>query len=267
MLFPYLTDPLATRFDRWLEASVARYVPPLTYTELRKGVQALSSLYVERRHDGPIAPRAIEGVGKRGAFASYYAALHFLTTHHAFAMIGGGDQLGTPTRVIDLGCGTGPTGAAIATSYPQPPSVTGIDRSGWALEEAEHTWLAFGLKGRAVRQEIPDSVPQVGSGDLLSFGWMISELADDARAALLRRLIRWLRAGAAVMITEPLATGVTPWWPLWSEALAEYGVRADLCKVAIVRPDWIADMDKAARLDHQVIGARVLSGRTKNRAR
>ncbi|MEN6631590.1 MAG: hypothetical protein ABFD84_04115, partial [Candidatus Polarisedimenticolia bacterium] len=70
---PYLEPPLREAFDAWLEGTVSRFVPPLTFTELRKGAQALSTLYVERRGGGGLATRAIEGTGKRAALATYFA--------------------------------------------------------------------------------------------------------------------------------------------------------------------------------------------------
>lgn len=261
MQLPYLTGPLRETFDAWLEGTIARYIPPLTFTELRKGVQALSWLYVERRSEGALATRAIDGQGKRGGFATYYAALHFLTVHHAAEMIDAPTTLGTIQRVIDLGCGTGAVGSALATTLTSRPELIGIDRSGWALEETERTWAAFGLQGRPIREELPAGLPTCGPGDLISLGWTLSELDDDSRNELLRRLFKLLRKGAAIFITEPLSTKVTPWWTDWAEQLAPYGVRDELCKVAIDRPFFIADMDKAARLDHQVIGGRVLAGR------
>lgn len=266
MLIPYLDDPLATTFDHWLASVVGRYVPPLTYAELRKGVQALSMLYVERRDEGNVAARAIDGQGKRGAFATYYAALHFITVHHALEMMGGTDTVGTPRRIIDLGCGTGVVGAALATALPGSPAVLGVDRSGWALEEAERTWAAFGVSGRAVRAELPDGVPQIGEGDMIALGWSLSEWDDVTRAKFLRRLFKYLRKGVSLFIAEPLSTQVAPWWDEWAEQLASFGVSQELCKIAIVRPQWIQDMDKASRLDHQVVGARVMAGRTARRS-
>ncbi|UCE85747.1 MAG: hypothetical protein JSU66_15685, partial [Deltaproteobacteria bacterium] len=109
---PYLEGELQRRFDRWLADALARHSPPLTFPELRKGVRAVSSLYVERRAAGPIAPRVRDGQAKRAAFATYYAALHFLAAHHALLRIGAQHFAGV-RRICDLGCGTGAAGAAL----------------------------------------------------------------------------------------------------------------------------------------------------------
>ena len=70
-------------YDAWQERALARFLPPLRFPELRRGVQALSSLYVERRGGGDLAARSLEGAAKRAAFACFYAPLHFLTLFHA----------------------------------------------------------------------------------------------------------------------------------------------------------------------------------------
>ena len=257
---PYLESPLREAFDAWLEGTVSRFVPPLTFTELRKGAQALSTLYVERRGGGALATRAIEGTGKRAALATYFAALHFLVAHHAVRAAEGHPALVAARRVVDLGCGTGAVGAAVAASLPAARQVVGVDRSGWALEEAERTWRAFGLEGRAQRGELPNAAPRGGRGTLYVAGWSASELDDAGRSALLRRLVGAVRRGAAIFVVEPLAKGVAPWWPEWEQAFAPLGVRTLLVRVSIDRPHFIREMDKAAHLDHQVIGARVLAG-------
>ncbi len=259
MQLPYLSVPLVDTFDAWLTGTLSRFVPPLTFTEVRKGVQALSSLYVERRREGRLATRAIEGTGKRAALATYYAALHFLTAHHALRMIER-ERLGPVRRVADLGCGTGAVGAAVGATLDGVREIVGFDRSGWALEEAERTWGAFGLKGRPVREDLPGAVPRGGPGTLLVFGWSASELGEEELAGLLRRIIGALRKGSTLFLLEPLSTRVTPWWETWKTALAPHRVQEELIRVAIDRPGFVRDMDKAARLDHQVIGARLLYG-------
>lgn len=259
MNLPYLSGPLRQAFDDWLAGTLGRFVPPLTFSELRKGVQALSSLYVERRGEGRLASRAIEGIGKRGALATYYAALHFLVVHHALRMVEP-EALAFARRIVDGGCGTGAVGAAVASFFEGRPEVTGIDRSGWALEEAERTWGAFGVRGRPLRGEFPRAIPRGGAGLAYVFGWSISELDDDERDALLRKLIGALRRGSALLVVEPLSVRVSPWWADWVQKLAPLHVRDEMIRVAIDRPSFIRDMDKAARLDHQVLGARVLVG-------
>ena len=180
---PYLEPPLRDRFDAWLHAAIARYSPPLEFAEIRKGAQALSSLWVERRAAGALAARAIRGQGKRAAIATYFAPLHFLTVHHALDELYPGRTLRI-RRLLDLGCGTGATGAAIASSAEKPCPLSAVDVSGWALGEAEATWVAFEIEGRKRRGALPRALPRAGAGDLIALGWVVNELAAAARLTL-----------------------------------------------------------------------------------
>ena len=59
-------------FPAYYEALESRHRAELTFAEVRRALQALSSLYVERR-DGIALGKALEGRGKRAAFALYYS--------------------------------------------------------------------------------------------------------------------------------------------------------------------------------------------------
>ena len=255
---PYLEGALRTDFDAWLAATVARHTADLEFRELRKGAQALSSLYVERRGDVDLAARAVEGRGKRAALATYYAPLHFLAAQHALARIGPA-RLDAVCRVFDLGCGTGATGAAAARTLDRA-NVVAIDRSGFALSEARHTYAAFGLLAQMRRARLPGALPRPAPGDLWVLGWAVNELDERSRNALGERLVRALESGVRVLLLEPLASGVVPWWSEWCAELAPLGVVDLESKARVELPEWIARLDRAAGLDHRVIGARVLAG-------
>ncbi len=256
----YLEGPLRAAFDAWLEAARARCAPPLTFAEIRKGVQALSSLYVERRGGGGLAARAVDGAGKRAAFATYYAPLHFLAAHYALEQIAPATLQGVDT-VHDLGCGTGAAGAAAAAACRAGSvSLHLLDVSGWALGEARHTARAFGLASKTRRGALPGAFPKAGRGDLVVLGWAVNELDEPAREALLRTLEAAVARGARVLVLEPLARAAAPWLAAWAARLAPLGVTGSLVKREIDRPPWIAQLDDASGLDHREIGARVLAG-------
>ncbi|HTF35136.1 MAG TPA: hypothetical protein VK714_15745 [Myxococcota bacterium] len=262
---PYLEGPLRAAFDAWLEATRGRYLPPLTFSEVRKGVQALSSLYVEHRSGGHLAARATAGEGKRAALATYYAPLHFLMTHQALGELGGGTF--PSVRVVhDLGCGTGAAGAAAATLLSGPPAFHGLDLSSWALGEAAFTACAFGLKSRTRRAALPAALPRAGAEDLLVLGWAVNELHADPREQLLRGIEAALARGARLVVLEPLALSAAPWWPAWAERLAVRGVEEKTLRCALDLPAWIQQMDQACGLDHRELRARVLLGPLGTRA-
>jgi hypothetical protein len=252
---PYLGGALRAAFDAWLEAAVARHTAELAFREIRKGAQALSWLYVERRGDVDLGARTLEGRGKRAALATYYAPLHFLTAHHALAQMGLG--LDGLRRVIDLGAGTGATGAAVATAL-GASEVVAIDRSGFALSEARRTLAAFGLLAATRRGRIPDALPKPEPGDAWVFGWSVNEMTERERALLLPRIEHAIGRGVALLLFEPLAGSAVPWWRGWRDALAPLGVADHECKARVALPEWIARMDRATSLDHRVLGARAL---------
>src|SRR6476469_3117327 len=96
--------------DAWLAALEARHLANLTRPELTRALRALSSCYVERR-DKLAAGAALEGAGKRAAFAMFYGPLHFLTIGHVVREL---PDAGAVTAIHDVGCGTGVGGAAWA---------------------------------------------------------------------------------------------------------------------------------------------------------
>lgn len=260
-----VAEPLRTRFDAWLADAVQRHSRELEFREIRKGVQAVSRLYVERRPGVDLGARALEGRGKRAALATYFGPLHFLTVHHLLTAVGPA-RLGTVRRVLDLGCGTGAAGAAVAATLAasdapaEPPSIVGLDRSGYVLAEARHTYAHFGLAAQTLRGQLPAAIPEAGVGDLLVFGWSVNELSDRARRELRETILQALGRGARLLLLEPLAGPASPWWCAWAQGLSPLGVEEPRHKFPLALPEWIARLDKAAGLDHRTLGARVLIG-------
>lgn len=258
-----LPEELTARLDAWLAATRGR-APELATRDLRKGVRALSSLYVERRRHGGAAA-AFEGSAKRAAFATFYAALHFLTAYHAAArFLARGEA---PARIVDAGAGTGAAGAAVACALGGRSPILALERSGWALGEARHTYAAFALTARFRRVRLPAGLPRPRRGDLLCAGWFLNECDPPVRESLLAWLEAGSRAGAGVLVLEPLAHHAAPWWEDAASRLASAGVSSAVCKVAIRRPELVAELDRAAGLDHREVGARLLYGPIRRRDR
>src|SRR4029434_6009827 len=146
--------------------------------ELTRALRALSSAYVERRHTvargGPL-----DSAGKRAAFALFYAPLHFLTATYVIHAL---DEALTPApaSVLDIGCGTGAAGAACGASCGRLPSVTGIDRHPWAVDEARWTYRMLELKGSA-RQGDVGRVPRLNREGAVIAPYGLKELAADVR--------------------------------------------------------------------------------------
>jgi hypothetical protein len=297
---PYLDGVARDLFDAWHAGLVERFSRDLTFPEIRRGVQALSSLYVGRR--GSLADRgaaAFDGAGKRAGFALYFAPLHFLTVYHALREIGFD---GLPvTRLWDLGCGTGAGGAAWAAAQrtsatlvapatdPSPfpgLKVIGVDRSGFALEETAAAWRAFGVKGETKRIVLGagdaggERVVRIGKGpagggaagrrrgaggglrgdDAVLLAYTLNEIDDASRTRLLDEIVAGGRTSRPLLIVEPVARKVTPWWSRWERALGEEALSVHSLELRrrIALPPWLASMDSAAGLDHGELTARVL---------
>lgn len=241
-------------FEKWIADLERRHLAELSFPEVRKGLQALSSLYVERR--GRLGSGAVfDGAGKRAAFALFFGPLHFLVVREIVSALEAPDP--PLRRIVDLGCGTGAAGAAWALSAGGAPEVSGIERSGWAAAEARATYAALGLRGRAATGDLlGERLPGAHGGILL--GWVVNEMEDAAREALLPRLLAAAGRGARVLVVEPIASRPVPWWPAWAEAFGKAGGRDDLWRFPSALPPLLALLDKAAALDHRVLTARSL---------
>ena len=242
-------DPL----DSFHAALEARHLSELTFAEVRRALQALSSVYVERR--GKLAEGAVfDGAGKRAAFALYYGPMHFLLVREILRALG--PSACAPRRILDLGCGTGTAGAAWALECGPRTRVEAVDRNGWAVAEARWTLARFGLEGRTARGDATTvPLPKPPAGILAAF--TVNELDSGSRSRLLPRLVDAARAGSTVLVVEPIARAVTPWWPEWAGAFRGAGGREDEWRVRPALPTRLALLGKAAGLD-----ARELTGRS-----
>ena len=129
-------------FVAWVASLEAKHLRELTFREVSRSLRALSATYVERRQKiGEGA--ALAGAGKRAAFALFYGPLHFLLVAEIVRQLPAAARA-IPT-LVDLGCGTGASGAAWATVCDRRPRVVAVERSQWALDEAASTYGAFDL--------------------------------------------------------------------------------------------------------------------------
>src|SRR5207302_4902887 len=138
-------------FVRWFEDLEERHLRNLRFSEIRRGVQALSSLYVSRR-ERLDRSSALDGAGKRAAFAMFYGPLHFLLVREIVRALDA--RVPPETAILDLGCGTGIAGAAWALESSPVPRLVGLDRNSWVLEECRWTYQQFGVRGVAKAADI-----------------------------------------------------------------------------------------------------------------
>jgi hypothetical protein len=62
-----------------------------------------------------------------------------------------------------------------------------------------------------------------------------------------------------VLVIEPIARGVTPWWEATASRVRAAGVRADEWRFAIDLPPLLRLFDRAAGLKHRELKLRTLS--------
>src|SRR5262245_58339178 len=226
--------------DAWLAALEARHLADLTFPEVSRSLRALSSTYVERRRrlrEGA----ALSGAGKRAAFALFYGPLHFLLVRHIVNSVPG---LTRVDEIVDLGCGTGAAGAAWATACAPPATVLGVDRHPWAAEEARETYRVFGLKNRTRVEDVSKVVLPGRSAVVAAFA--VNELNALTRDRLLPHLLKHAERGGRVLVVEPLAGFVAPWWETWQRAFLASGGRATEWRMPSSLPPIVEKLDRAA---------------------
>jgi SAM-dependent methyltransferase len=238
----------------WLSALEARHLADLRPAEVGRALRALSSAYVERR-DRLAKGAALDGAGKRAAFALFYGPLHFLVVRAIVRALGAADP--PVDLVADLGCGTGVAGAAWALECAPRPRVFGIERHPWAADEARWTCRALGLDadvrcGDLSRVRFPARASAVVAA------YAANELPEDARAAMLRELLAADARGTRVLVVEPIAKSAVPWWPRWADAFRAAGGREDEWRFPIELPGITGRLCRAAGLDHRELTARSL---------
>lgn len=241
-------------FERWLTALEARHLADLTFRQVSSSLRALSSTYVERRarlSEGA----ALDGAGKRAAFALFYAPLHFLLVREIVHALP--DALRGRPALVDLGCGTGAAGVAWAAACPRAPHVLGIDRHPWALGEAAETYRGFGLAGRTMRSDITKARLPRGPASVLA-AFALNEMDDAPRDALIEQLLERVTHGDQLLIVEPIAGFVARWWGKWRARFEAAGGRGDEWRFRIELPALVAKLDKAAKLDHRELTGRSL---------
>jgi hypothetical protein len=241
-------------FAEWLADLEARHLADLRIPEVTRALRALSSAYVERRHK-VAAGATLDSAGKRAAFALFYGPLHFITIWHVVGALGAGR--GTVSSIVDLGCGTGVAGAAWALAFDTPPPLKGVDRHPWAIEETRWTYRQLGLRGHATVSDLTRPLRIAPNGGVIA-GYALNELPPGAREGVERRLLDVASAGSRVLVVEPIARSVTPWWDALAARVTSAGGRADEWRFVVDLPERLRLFDRAAGLNHRELTARTL---------
>jgi hypothetical protein len=246
-----MTDDALTK---WLAALEARHLANYRVAEVTRALRALSSAYVQRRHK-LASGGALDTAGKRAAFALFYGPLHFLTVAHVVRALGA--DVPAPSTILDLGCGTGVAGAAWALSAQGVPRLTGIDRHPWAVEETRWCYRQLGLQGDARVGDL-SRLPRMAPTGAVIAAYTLNELSDDRRSAAITHLLEAAAHGTRVLILEPIARGIAPWWDDAAAKVTQRGGRVDEWRFAAELPPLVRLLDKSAGLDHRELTVRTL---------
>src|SRR5262245_11530614 len=245
--------PEPAGFAEWMSFLETRHLADLTFQEVSRSLRSLSSTYVERRRkirEGA----ALAGAGTRAAFGLFYGPLHFLLVRHIVSSV---PQLTRAVHeIVDLGCGTGAAGAAWAGACAPAAAVHGVDRHPWAVEEARDTYRLFGLRGRARVDDVAKVALLKRSAVVAAF--TVNELSSAARDRLLPRLLSHAERGSRVLVVEPLAGFVSPWWATWQRAFQSSGGHVNEWRTPVSLPAIVEKLDRAAGLNHREITGRSL---------
>ena len=242
------------RFNRWLVWLGQECGQGLSFSELRRGAQALSNDYVSRRIESQGSARALEGRAKRAAFAMFYSPLHYLVARRVL------DDSGLTslplTRILDVGCGLGAAGAAWAHGSPARPRVWACDKNGWAVQTARASFRELGLRARVERRSVL-AMTAPTRGDVILASYVVNELTAAERSEFLAMCLG-ARQSSGILILEPIAIRPLKWWAPWTRAILEAGGREDTWELEIHLPDSLRQIDQASGWDHNRVKARTL---------
>ena len=208
----------------------------------------------------------IDSAGKRAAFALFYAPLHFLTVQRVVTAIGA-NGVTAPRTIVDLGCGTGVAGAAWAGTFAAMPTLRGVDLLGWAVDEAMWNWRTLGVSGVARRGDLIEAAERLGSRPRretsesvgVMLGWSVNELDPPGQKRLLPLLMEIGRRGGRILIIEPIARRMTPWFDAWTGEFTRAGGRVDDWHFPADLPPHLAELDRAAGFNRTELSAKTLA--------
>jgi len=240
-------------FNNWIDTMFDRWLGELTHKEIARALKALSIDYVQRR--GRIRGKALAGRGKQAALALYYGVRHFVIVQETLIALEVPEDV--PKQIIDLGCGAGVAGAAWSLHCGGKPSVLGIELDPDIMREAEYTYKDLKLRGKLIRCHLSKyrwPKPPV----CIIASCFVNELNERDRERLWHSLEKQTRDGSRVLILEPLAVRITPWWRDWVERVRLIGGRAEEWHFDVELPESVHLLGKSAGLRPDRLGARVL---------
>jgi hypothetical protein len=94
-------------------------------------------------------------------------------------------------------------------------------------------------------------LPTLRGDAAVAAGYLLNELPETGRRRVEDQLVAHAGRGGRVLILEPIARTITPWWDETVARLAVVGGRADEWRFRAEVPDLVARLGKAAGLDYR----------------
>jgi hypothetical protein len=141
----------------------------------------------------------------------------------------------------------------------------------WVLAEAQWNWRQLGLTGTARRGDLVDAAERLAATrpstpperTTVLLGWSVNELDSSPRQRLLAALTHLAARGVQIVVIEPIARSVSPWWEEWVAAFARLGgqPRADEWKFDLALPPALDRVNDAAGFSPRALSARTIVSR------
>jgi hypothetical protein len=135
------------------------------------------------------------------------------------------------------------------------------------VQEANWTYAQLAINGRAAQGDVASPNLRVVASSALLLGYTVNELPETKRPAVLATIDAAIGRRAPVLIIEPIARRVAPWWTGWARTLTAAGAREEEWRFRAALPTLLADLARSAGLRPDELTARTLSFRPHHMAR
>ena len=250
-------------FDEWVAALEARHLANLRVPEVTRALRALSSAYVERRrrtatpHGGRANVHgALDSAGKRAAFALFYAPLHFIAVTEVIRAHGDGTRGAEDDRRSRMRYGRGRCRVGTGVPSRRRRSSASIATRGRSMRRGGRI-SSSGSMDAPVRGTSRDC-RRLAAARRVVAAYVLNELPDTVRITVEKRLLETVERGGRVLVIEPIARGIAPWWDDMAARFAAFGGRADEWRLPIDLPPLLQKFDRAAGLNHRELTFRSL---------
>jgi hypothetical protein len=126
------------------------------------------------------------------------------------------------------------------------------------VAEANWTYRTLGVSGHAAQATIDRAAIRGRPGHGILAAYAVNELSASSRDALLSRLLEAHAGGLSILVIEPIARRLAPWWGAWEQAFVNQQGRSDEWRFSVELPERQRQLARAAGLHPRELTARSL---------